>query len=135
MQIAYKTTKNFTPVQLRKLFSSVGWSSGDCPERLAKAMRGYSKVLSAWNRDELVGLVAAMDDGEMTAYLHYLLVAPDFQRQGIGRERLLRAQKRYAGYERILLLSEGTAEAFYRSLGFVTLHAASMVCCLPIKRQ
>ena len=133
--IEYSEDKQFTTDELGTLFSSVKWEEAKYPARLARSMQGFSLVISAREEGRLVGLLAAVDDGEMTAYLHYLLVAPDFQRQGIGRELLLRAQKRYAGYERILLLSEGTAEAFYRSLGFVTLHAASMICCLPIKRQ
>ena len=118
MQITYKTTKNFTPVQLRKLFSSVGWSSGDYPERLVKAMRGYGKVISAWNRDELVGLVAAMDDGEMTAYVHYLLVMPEYQRQGIGRKLMEMIKDEYRNYLKIVLIAYSDGLSFYRSLGF-----------------
>ncbi len=30
-----------------------------------------------WN--QLVGLIRALDDGEMVAFLHYLLVHPDYQ--------------------------------------------------------
>ncbi len=118
MNITYGTTKNFTPGQLQKLFKSVDWSSGDYPERLVKAMRGYSKVLSAWDGDVLVGLVAAMDDGEMTAYIHYLLVNPGYQRRGIGRELMRRIKDEYRDYLKIVLIAYSGGTEFYCSLGF-----------------
>ena len=42
--ISYKTTKTFTPEQLKDLFLSVGWLSGNCPERLVKAMSNSETV-------------------------------------------------------------------------------------------
>lgn len=119
----------------RCTFSSVQWESARYPERLTRAMQGYSLVISAREEGRLVGLLAAMDDGEMTAYIHYLLVAPDQQRRGIGKELIARAQSHYAGYERIVLHSEGNSEAFYRSLGFATMNAVSMIYYPQDKKQ
>ena len=61
--IVYKDTHKFTAHQLERLFLSVNWESGKYPEKLVKAMRGYHTVYSAWENDELVGLICAMDDG------------------------------------------------------------------------
>ena len=133
--IAYSEDRQFQAEELGALFSSVQWESARYPERLTRAMQGYSLVISAREEGRLVGLLAAMDDGEMTAYIHYLLVAPDQQRRGIGRELIARAQSHYAGYERIVLHSEGNSEAFYRSLGFATMKAVSMIYYPPDKKQ
>ncbi len=86
----YKDTRQYTAKQLEELFSSVRWESAKFPERLARAMKGFSYVRSAWDGDRLVGLIAAMDDGEMTAYIHYLLVSPEYQGRGIGKNCSLR---------------------------------------------
>ncbi|MEI3567971.1 MAG: GNAT family N-acetyltransferase [Akkermansia muciniphila] len=51
---------------------------------MAKALRRYGAVFSAWDGSRLAGLVAAMDDGTMTAYVHYLLVHPRYQGCGVG---------------------------------------------------
>lgn len=36
------------------------------------------------DENRLAGLVAVMDDGTMTAYVHYLLVYPRYQGYGVG---------------------------------------------------
>ena len=42
-------------------------------------MLHYEAAFSAWDENRLAGLVAVMDDGTMTAYVHYLLVYPRYQ--------------------------------------------------------
>ena len=64
-EIKYKNTHKFSKKELEVLFLSVGWSSGEFPEKLVIAMKNYDTVFSAWNGDELVGLVCVMDDGIM----------------------------------------------------------------------
>ena len=83
--IIIKDTHDFTEEQLKELFLSVNWSSGNYPEKLVTAMKNYKTVFSAWDDDDLVGLVCAMDDGIMTAYIHYLLLKPSHQKKGIGK--------------------------------------------------
>ena len=74
MGITYTDEKKFTKEQTQQLFRSVGWVSGKYPERLYKALMGSSTVFSAWDGDRLVGLVRVLDDTEMVAYMHYVLV-------------------------------------------------------------
>ena len=73
MAITYRDTHEFRKVELEDLFLSVEWSSGHFPEKLVVAMRNFETVYTSWDGDKLVGLICAMDDGIMTAYIHYLL--------------------------------------------------------------
>lgn len=57
MEITYTDEKKFTKEQTQQLFRSVGWVSGEYPERLHKALMGSSTVFSAWDGDRLVGMV------------------------------------------------------------------------------
>ena len=82
--IEYRDEKALPPEALEKLFLSIGWESGKDPVLLSKALQNYGTVLTAWEEGELVGLIAAMDDGFLTAYVHYLLVRADRQSAGIG---------------------------------------------------
>ena len=107
--IEYSDRKDIPQKQLETLFASVDWVSAKYPERLARAMRGFSTVYSAWEADSLCGLIAVLDDGEMTAYVHYLLVHPDAQRRGVGNELHCPVMRKYQTYTRILLHPEGNA--------------------------
>lgn len=79
MNIVYKDTHDFSREQLEDLFLSVEWSSGHYPDKLVTAMKNFETVFSAWVGDKLIGMICAMDDGVMTAYIHYLLVNPEYQ--------------------------------------------------------
>ena len=122
MTIEYKETKEFTAEELERLFLSVKWLSGAYPDRLVVALRNSDTVLSAWDGQRLVGLINVLDDSIMTAYIHYLLVDPEYQGHGIGRELTRRVLDRYKDYLRILLVSYEDDVAFYESLGFKTGH-------------
>ena len=116
--IEYRDTHEFSPEQLQRLFRSVGWSSGEFPDKLVIAMRNYETVLSAWDGDVLVGMVCAMDDGIMTAYVHYMLVDPDYQGMGIGGHLMTMLKERYSEYLRIVLIAYDAELGFYEHMGF-----------------
>ena len=83
--IEYRDGKQLPPEALEKLFLSIGWESGKEPVLLSKALQNYGTVLTAWEGEELIGLIAAMDDGFLTAYVHYLLVRVWCGRTGRAR--------------------------------------------------
>ena len=116
--IEYRDTHEFTQEALQDLFLSVEWSSGHFPEKLQRAMRGFSSVDSAWDGDKLVGLICALDDGVMTAYIHYLLVRPEYQGAGVGRALVERMKARYSDYLRIVLVAYDEEIGFYEACGF-----------------
>ena len=76
------------PKQRYGLFLSVDWLSGKYPERLKKALDNCETVIITWVSGRLVGLINAIDDGELTADVHYLCVNPEYQGVGIGGELL-----------------------------------------------
>lgn len=118
MNIEYKYTHSFTKEQLERLFLSVDWSSGHFPDKLKIAMENFSTVYSAWYKDKLVGMVCAMDDSVMNAYVHYLLVDPEYQGQGIGRTLVDMIKKKYSEYLRIVLVAYNDEISFYEACGF-----------------
>ena len=118
MEIIYKDTHSFTQEELERLFLSVEWSSGHYPEKLVVAMKNYETVFSAWDGNRLVGMICAMDDGIMTAYVHYLLVDPEYQGLHIGKRLVEMLKEKYKDYLRIVLNAYNNKIDFYRSLGF-----------------
>ena len=116
--IEYKQIHEFDRDALQDLFLSVEWSSGHFPERLVVAMRNFETVISAWDGDRLIGMICAMDDGIMTAYVHYLLVNPEYHHMGIGKRLVERVREIYDDYLRIVLVAYDDEVGFYESCGF-----------------
>jgi len=120
MEIQYRTVKEFTSFELADLFLSVNWDSGNYPDKLQIALSNSHSVYSAWDGDKLVGLINALSDGIMTAYFHYLLVRPDYQGQGIGRQLIGYMLQDYKEYSRKVLIAYNEAIPFYQKYGFKT---------------
>ena len=119
MDITYTSRRFFTPEDVQHLFASVGWVSSTYPRRLHAALMGSSLVLSAWSSERLVGLVRALDDGCMTAYVHYVLVDPEFQGHGIAGHLIEAAKEHYHDYFYIEVMPEESRNAsFYEKHGF-----------------
>lgn len=117
--IVYSDKKDFTAEDVRQLFQSVDWLSANYPDRLKKALDHSETVFTAWEGGRLVGLINAIDDGELTAYAHYLCVNPSFQGQGIGRALLDRLKEKYRDYLYLILIAENDALInYYRQNGF-----------------
>lgn len=117
--ITYTTERKFTQGQVEELFLSIHWVSGKYPEQLYQALLHSSYVLTAWDGDRLVGLVRGLDDGGMTAFLHYLLVSPDYQHQGIASQLVEQAKEHYRSYFYINVMPEESCNAtFYQRHGF-----------------
>ncbi len=122
MNIEYKDTKDFTEKEVEELFLSVGWLSGKYPSRLMKALKSSSLVVTAWDGNKLVGLIRALDDGEMVVFLHYLLVQPDYQGNGIAARLLDIIKEKYKDFLYINIMPDERKNIiFYQKHGFALL--------------
>lgn len=128
MNIVYKDIHDFSCEQLKDLFLSVEWSSGHYPDKLVMAMKNFETVFSAWDGNRLIGMICAMDDGIMTAYIHYLLVNPEYQDKKIGSELVRMAKEKYSDYLRIVLVTYNSELAFYEKCGFEKSDNSSPMC-------
>ena len=125
--LTYQTTKDFEETQLKELFASVGWMSANYSKRLVKALASSDTVISAWDGSRLAGLVNAIDDGELTAYAHYLLVHPQYQSKGVGTTLIQMLKETYKDFLYLVLTAE-TKElvSFYQQHGFIALEGVPM---------
>ncbi len=118
MNIEYKDTHNFDCEELERLFLSVDWSSGHFPNKLVVAMKNFNTVYSAWDGNKLVGMICVMDDGIMNAYVHYLLVDPNYHGKTIGRTLVNMVKEKYTEYMRIVVVACNNELHFYEACGF-----------------
>ena len=119
MNIEYRETKDFTEKEIEELFLSVNWLSGKYPSRLIKALKSSSLVITAWNGSKQVGLIRALDDREIVAFLHYLLVRPDYQGKGIAAQLPTITKEKYKDYLYINIMPDERQNiSFYQRHGF-----------------
>lgn len=119
MNITYTEEKIFTQQQIQDLFLSVNWISGNYPSRLYKALMNSSTVITAWDKNKLVGLARVIDDSELVAYMHYVLVRPDYHGQGIAKNMIKRIKEKYKDFLYIEIMPEEQKNAaFYERFGF-----------------
>ena len=129
--ITYSEEKKFTKEQVQQLFLSVNWVSGNYPERLYKALMNSSTVLTVWDDEKLAGLTRVLDDTEMLAQIHYVLVHPDYQGKGIAGSMIERIKEKYRNFLYIEGMPEDKANVpFYEKHGFSIMEngAAIQIC-------
>lgn len=129
--LIYTEEKKFTKEQVEQLFLAVNWVSGKYPERLYKALMNSSTVLTVWDDEKLVGLTRVLDDTEMLAQIHYVLVHPDYQGKGIAGSMIERIKEKYRDFLYIEGMPEDKANVpFYEKHGFSVMEngAAIQIC-------
>ena len=118
-ELIFKYEKEIEQNKLVELFNSVGWKTAEYPNRLYNAIKNSEYVMSAWNKDDLVGLISAIDDGAINVFITYLLVKPEYQKQGLGKIMMNDFCKRYEGFGRRILSTELDKEKYYNKFGFI----------------
>ena len=117
-KIVYKNEKEIDKTKLAELFTSVGWKTAEYPNRLQHAIKNSSYVMSAWNNDDLIGLISAIDDGAINVFITYLLIKPKYQKHGIGTILMQDFCKKYEGFGRRIVSTELDKEDYYNRFGF-----------------
>jgi N-acetylglutamate synthase-like GNAT family acetyltransferase len=120
MNIVYSQEKNFTAETLLDFFTKSGNPDAKYGEALVKAMNN-STVIHAWDKDadEIAALISVIDDGATTAYIRYLIVAPNYRGKGINDELIAQVKAKYADYPFVYAFTPNDFHAsFFTKLGF-----------------
>lgn len=102
------------------LYRAHGWTHASDPTRLRLAVESSSlSIVAVTPDDRVVGFARAMSDEAFAVYIADILVAPDHQRQGIGRALMQAILDHYptSRFHHQVLVAERGAEGFYESMG------------------
>lgn len=117
--IEYTFEKKFNIEDVVRLFKSHNWESAEYPTRLYKALMNSENVVTAWDGDRLVGLARAIDDSEMVAYIHYVIVLTGYEGMGIASRMIEMLKDVYKDYLYIKVIpANSNVVDFYKKLGF-----------------
>lgn len=121
MTITYESGRLPARDELLALYDAVGWTAyTQDPQRLEAAIAASLSLVTARATGRLVGLARIVGDGLTIAYLQDLLVAPEYQRAGVGSELFRLAVLPYDEVRQKVLITDDEPRqlAFYRSMGF-----------------
>lgn len=116
--IEYRESKDLPRKAVVDLYQAGDWSAANKPDELHQALVNSHLLLTAWDGDRLVGLANAISDGFLVVYYPHILIHPEYQRRGIGRELMARLMKRYEGFHQHCVLADKNAVGFYERCGF-----------------
>lgn len=91
-------------------------------QRISQMYANSNLILSAWNRNELIGISRALTDFCYACYLSDLAVKKEFQNKGIGKKLIELTQKEIGGKTALILLSAPAAMDYYPKIGFEKVH-------------
>src|SRR5437016_2687430 len=114
----YSESRDLPIESVLALYRANEWSSAHKPELLHKALLASHSLVTAWDGARLIGLGNAISDGYLVVYYSHLLVLPEYQGRGIGRELMQRLLARYRGFHQHVLFADGRSLDFYRKCGF-----------------
>lgn len=114
--IDYTISGALQPGELGELLDAV-FSSNFTTEELSSIIHGSTDYITARHGAALVGFGRLLSDGGTMAYINYMAVAPEYQRQGIG-QYILKLLVEAAGPVHSIFLYTNTADALYLRHGF-----------------
>src|SRR6266404_8212562 len=85
---------------------------------MATMLKNSNLVITAWDRDLLVGISRALSDFCYVTYLSDLAVRVSHQKKGVGRELIRRTRAAGGSKATLLLLAAPAAEEYYPHIGF-----------------
>ena len=122
MKIRIKEYTEYNAEEILNLYNSVGWCSYTSrPEMLEHAFANSLKIFGAHDEEKLVGIIRAVGDGCSIVFIQDILVLPDYQHRGIGKNLVDTMLKCYPEVYQIELATDNTEKttAFYKACGFL----------------
>lgn len=120
----YQFTEDIPPVnKFWSLFETTGWNNEyhATQEELVAMLENSWCLVGVYDSDRLIGFGRVVSDRVLHAMIYDLIVAPDYQGQGIGSQILERLVSKCleANIRDIQLFCARGKRAFYEKRGFV----------------
>lgn len=120
MSIEYSTDKKPKAEQIIELYDNAGLPRPtNDKDRIQKMFDNSNLVITAWDKDLLVGVSRCITDWVWSCYLADLAIRHEYQKQHIGRELIKITREKVGEQSMVLLLSVQSAMEYYPKVGFV----------------
>lgn len=118
MEITYRHDITPRTGQIIDVYESSGINRPTTDKQRIEKMYAHSNlILTAWDKDKLVGISRALTDFCYCCYLSDLAVRKGYQKCGIGRKLIERTKENIGEQTTLILLSAPTAMGYYPKVG------------------
>lgn len=119
MDIAYSFDKRPTADQIIELYNNAGLPRPTHDkERIQKMFDNSNLIVTAWDKDVLVGVARSITDWVWACYLSDLAVRDNYKGEGIGKQLINLTKEKVGEQSMVLLLSVPSAMEYYPKVGF-----------------
>jgi len=119
MEISYQDNKMPNIEEIIDVYDSSGINRPTTDkERMKNMFTNSNLIITAWDKDKLVGLARSLTDFCYCCYLSDLAVRKEYQKRGIGKKLIELTKNKIGGQTMLLLLAAPTAMDYYPKAGF-----------------
>lgn len=119
MEITYRTDIVPTPEQLIELYENAGLPRPtQDKDRIRKMLENANLIVTAWDKELLVGVARSITDWVWSCYLADLAIRHEYKKAGIGKKLIEMTKEKVGEQSMVLLLSVPTAMEYYPKVGF-----------------
>lgn len=119
MHIKYHTNIRPNVEQIIELYNNAGLPRPTHDkERLQQMFNNSNLVVTAWDKDLLVGIARSITDWVWACYLSDLAVREEYKKAGIGKQLINLTKEKVGNQSMVLLLSVPSAMEYYPKVGF-----------------
>jgi ribosomal protein S18 acetylase RimI-like enzyme len=127
-QVNYKFDAIPTPEQVIELYDEAGLPRPTYdPKRIKAMFENSDLIVTAWDKNKLVGVSRTITDWVWCSYLADLAVSPGYKKSGIGKKLIELTREKIGEQSMLLLLSVPTAMDYYPKVGFVRENRAFII--------
>lgn len=134
--LKFSEEKMLSQADLLSLYNDANWLAytGN-PDLLQQAVSNSLYVLTAWENEQLVGLIRLVGDGLTIVYIQDILVMKSHKRRKIGSLLLQKALEKYKNVRQKVLLTDDNEETrgFYEALGFSSCDKGDLVAFVKLE--
>ena len=119
MEISYRSDIIPETEVIIDVYDNSGINRPTCDkERIAKMYANSNLVVTAWDKNLLIGISRSLSDFCFCCYLSDLAVRKEYQKLGIGKKMISLTKEKIGEQCMLLLLSAPTAMEYYPKIGF-----------------
>ncbi len=130
MILTFKNNKDINIEKLERLYNDLQWYAYTQDlQLLYQAISNSLDIISAWNGEELIGIIRTVGDGLTIIYIQDLLVLNEYQNQGVGTQLMQQVLNKYKTVRQKVLITEEASDVrhFYEKNGFLSCDNGNLV--------